>query len=66
MRVGDIVEYTDDWIKERKWYLLSFNGNSLCTIVIIRDGKYTNEKNGEVRLNANIVNLNTEKIKLIK
>lgn len=66
MRVGDIVEYTDDWIKGRKWYLLSFNGNDLCTIVIIRDGKYINEKNGEVRLNANIVNLNIEKIKLIK
>ena len=66
MRVGDIVEYTDDWIKGRKWYLLSLYDNDLCTIVIIRDGKYTNEKNGEVRLNANTVNLNKEKIKLIK
>lgn len=66
MRVGDIVEYTEDWIKGRKWYLLSLYDNDLCSIAIIRDGKYTNEKNGEIRLNANIVNLNIGKIKLIK
>lgn len=54
MKVGDIVEYIDDWEK------------GLCTIVILRDGKITNEKNGEERLNASIVNLNIEKIRLIK
>ena len=63
MRVGDIVEYTDDWIKGRKWYLLSLYDNDLCTIVIIRDGKYTNEKNGEISLNASVVNLPITKIK---
>ena len=66
MKVGDIVEYIDDWKKGREWYFCSLSKGDLCTIVIIRDGKYTNEKNGEVRLNANIVNLNIEKIKLIK
>ena len=66
MRIGDVVEYTDDWINGRKWHLLSFNGNDLCTIVIIRDGKYTNEKNGEISLNASVVNLPISKIKVIE
>ena len=38
----------------------------ICTIVISRAGSITNEKNGEERLNASIVNLNIEKIRLIK
>ena len=66
MKVGDIVEYVDDWKKGREWYLYSLSEKGLCTIVILRDGKITNEKNGEERLNASIVNLNIEKIKLIK
>lgn len=66
MKVGDIVEYVDDWKKSRKWYLYSISKGYLCTIVILRGGKITNEKNGEERLNASIVNLSIEKIRLIK
>ena len=66
MTVGDIVEYIDDWKKGREWYLYNLSEKGLCTIVILRDGKITNEKNGEERLNASIVNLNIEKIRLIK
>ena len=66
MKVGDIVEYIDDWKKGREWYLYSLSKRDLCTIVILRDGKITNEKNGEERLNTSIVNLNIEKIRLIK
>ena len=66
MKVGDIVEYIDDWKKGREWYLYSIFKGDLCTIVILRDGKITNEKNGEERLNASIVNLSIEKIRLIK
>ncbi len=66
MKVGDTVEYIDDWKKGREWYLYNLIEKSLCTIVILRDGKITNEKNGEERLNASIVNLNIEKIRLIK
>lgn len=66
MKVGDIVEYIDDWKKDREWYLYSLSKRGLCTIVILMDGKITNEKNGEERLNASIVNLNIEKIRLIK
>ena len=66
MKVGDTVEYIDDWKKGREWYLYNLNEKGLCTIVILRDGKITNEKNGEERLNASIVNLNIEKIRLIK
>ena len=66
MKVADIVEYIDDWKKCREWYLYSLSKGDLCTIVILRDGKITNEKNGEERLNASIVNLNIEKIRLIK
>lgn len=66
MKVGDTVEYIDDWKKGREWYLYNLSEKGLCTIVILRDGKITNEKNGEERLNASIVNLNIEKIRLIK
>ena len=66
MKVGDIVEYIDDWKKGREWYLYNLSEKGLCTIVILRDGKITNEKNGEERLNASIVNLNIEKIRFIK
>lgn len=66
MKVGDIVEYVDDWKKGREWYLYSLSKRDLCTIVILRDGNITNDKNGEERLNASIVNLNIEKIRLIK
>lgn len=70
MKVGDIVEYIDDWKKGREWYLYSLSKKGLCTIVILRDGSITNEKNGEKNgeesLNASIVNLNIEKIRLIK
>ena len=66
MKVGDIVEYIDDWKKGREWYLYSLSKKGLCTIVILRDGRITNEKNGEESLNASIVNLNIEKIRLIK
>lgn len=62
MNIGDIVEYIDDWKKGRQWYLYDLYDN-LCKIVVIRDGKYTNEKGGEIRLNANIANLEVEKIK---
>ena len=66
MKVGDIVEYIDDWKKGREWYLYRLSSDGLCTIVIIRNGKITDVKNGEERLNANIVNLSIEKIRLIK
>lgn len=66
MKVGDIVEYIDDWKKGREWYLYSLGEKGLCTIVILRDGNITNEKNGEESRNASIVNLNIEKIRLIK
>ena len=58
MEIGDIVEYNG-----REWYLYDIYGDNLCQIVRLRDGKYTNKKNGEIRLNANIVNLNIEKIR---
>lgn len=61
MKTGDIVEY-----KGRQWYLKDLYGDNLCQIVILRDGKYTHEKQGIEYLNANIVNLNVDKIKLIK
>ena len=66
LKVGDIVEYIDDWKKDRKWYLYNLSKGNLCTIVLIRDGNYTHEKQGVECLNANIVNLNIDKIKLIK
>ena len=66
MKVGDTVEYREEKKKGREWYLYNLSEKGLCTIVILRDGKITNEKNGEERLNASIVNLNIEKIRLIK
>ena len=66
MNVGDTVEYINDWKKGRQWYLYSLYSLNLCQIVLIRDGKFTNEKNGEVRLNANIVNLPISEIKVIE
>ena len=66
MKTGDIVEYINDWKKGRQWYLHSLSKGDLCTIVLIRDGKYTHEKQGVEYLNTNIVNLNVDKIKLIK
>ena len=57
MQVGDTVIY-----KGREWYLYSLSNEGLCTIVAIRDGKITNVKNGEERLNASIVNLNISEI----
>ncbi len=62
MKVGDIVYYKKDWKGKRPWYLCSISKNDLCTIVLLRDGKITNGKNGEERLNANIVNLNLNEI----
>jgi hypothetical protein len=41
------------------------SNEGLCTIVAIREGKIYNEKNGEKRLNANIVNLNISEIKKV-
>ena len=66
MKVGDIVEYIDDWKKDRQWYLYSLHKGDLCTIVLLRDGEYKSERNGETRFNANIVNLPIEKIRTIK
>lgn len=73
MKVGDIVEYTDDWKKGRQWYLYSINSKGLCQIVLLRNGSYTTVKHFksagfewyETYLNANITNLPIEKIKLI-
>lgn len=56
MKVGDIVKY-----KGREWYLYSLS-MGICTIVAIRNGGIYNEKNGEKRLNASIVNLNINEI----
>ena len=61
MKLGDIVLYHD-----RQWYLKDLYGDNLCQIVIIRDGKYTHEKQGVEYLNANIVNLNMNEIKPLK
>ena len=65
MKVGDIVEYLDDWKPGRQWYLYSLYKGDLCQIVLLRDGKYTNFKRGETHLNANIVNLCTSRIRLV-
>lgn len=62
MKIGDVVRYADDWKQDRLWYLNDIYSNDLCQIVIIRNGSHINEKNGEVRLNANITNLNINKI----
>jgi len=60
LKVGDIVEYGGN-----AYYLYSIRSGDICTIVRIRDGSIFNEKNGEKRLNASIVNLQIEKIKKI-
>ena len=60
MNVGDIVEYNG-----KEYYLYSIMKGDLCTIVRLRDGSIFNEKDGEKRLNANIVNLPIDKIKKI-
>jgi hypothetical protein len=62
LKVGDIVEYIDDWKPNRQWYLYSIQKGGLCTIIVIRDGKYTHEKQGQEYINANIVNLPVEEI----
>jgi hypothetical protein len=59
MKVGDIV-----WYKGKEYYLYSIYKCNLCRIVRIRHGKYTHTKNGEEHLNANIVNLDINEIKL--
>ena len=61
MKTGDIIEYHG-----RQWYLKDLYGDNLCQIVILRDGKYTHEKQGVEYLNANIVNLNINEIKPLK
>ena len=63
MKVGDIVEYLDDWKKGRQWYLHDLYGDSLCRIVLMRNDSYTKAKGTEIMLNANIVNLNVSKIR---
>ena len=62
MKVGDIVYYKKDWKGKRPWYLYSLSKEDICTIVLIRDNKISNEKNGEERLNASIVNLSINEI----
>lgn len=57
MNVGDTVIYTKWKLDDKHWYLQSISKGGLCTIVAIRDGKYTHTKNGEEVLNANIVNV---------
>lgn len=65
MKIGDTVKYIDDWKEDRDWYLYDIYSEGLCTIVILRDGKIYDERNGEKRLNASIVNLSIEKIRPI-
>ena len=60
MKVGDIVEYNG-----REWYLYSLYSHNLCQIVALRDGKYTHNRQGEEVLNANIVNLDIGKIRVL-
>jgi hypothetical protein len=60
MKIGDIVEY-----KGKEYYLYSIYKGDLCRIVRFRDGKYTHTKQGIEYLNANIVNLNINELKLI-
>ena len=65
MNVGNIVHYKKDWKGKRPWYLYSLSKGDLCTIVLLRNGEYTNNKNGEERLNTSIVNLNISEIELL-
>ena len=60
MKIGDIVEY-----KGKEYYLYSIYKGDLCRVVRFRDGKYTHTKQGIEYLNANIVNLNINELKLI-
>ena len=60
MKIGDIVEY-----KGKEYYLYSIYKGDLCRIVRFRDGKYTHTKQCVEYLNANIVNLNINELKLI-
>lgn len=70
MKIGDIVEYIDDWKKGRKWYLYDIYSNNLCKIVLLRNGSHTSTKHfksagfewDETYLNANITNLDIRKI----
>jgi len=62
MKIGDIVYYKNDFKGKRPWCLYDINENGLCTIVLIRNDKITNNKNGEERLNASIVNLNISEL----
>ena len=64
MNVGDIVYYKKDWKGKRPWYLYSMSKGDICTIVLLRDGKHFNVKNGEERLNTSIANLNISEIDL--
>jgi hypothetical protein len=52
LSVGSIVQY-----KGKEYYLYSIEKGDICTIVRIRDGDIYNNKGGEKRLNASIVNL---------
>ena len=65
MNVGDIVFYKQDWKGMRPWFLHRISKDGLCTIVLLRNGKITNCKNGEERLNASIVNLSINDIDLL-
>lgn len=57
MKIGDIVKYND-----KEWYIYDIYGDNLCQIVRVRNGQIYSEKNGELRLNANITNLPIEKL----
>lgn len=73
INVGDVVEYTRDWKPGRQWYVYSLRKGDLCTIVLLRDGKYMHEKRfksagyewTETYLNASIVNINISNLKKI-
>ena len=73
INVGDIVEYINDWKPGRQWYLHSLDSNGLCTIVLMRDDKFTTIKHfksagyewDETYLNTNIVNLDISKLKIV-
>ena len=61
MNIGDIVEY-----KGKEYCLYDLYGKNLCQIVRLRNGQIYNEKNGEARLNANIVNVKIDEIIFLK
>lgn len=73
MKVGDIVFYKKDWRGKRPWYLYRMVKGDLCTIILLRDGKYTHIKHfkqgnyewDEEYLNASIVNLDISNIELL-